>query len=153
MTPFLVEWFFKGIENFKYITLRSLAVKIVYVVSVFLFVQEPEDYGVYFFLSCAMMVANAVFNWCYKSKFVTLKFRHIESIPYLKSIFVLGVYMLLTSMYTTFNTAYLGIVCGNTEVGYYSTAMKLQSIILAIYTAFTGVMIPRMSALIGQGNK
>lgn len=153
MTPFLVEWFFKGIENFKYITLRSLAVKIVYVVSVFLFVQEPEDYGVYFFLSCAMMVANAVFNWCYKSKFVTLKFRHIESRPYLKSFFVLGVYMLLTSMYTTFNTAYLGIVCGNTEVGYYSTAMKLQSIILAIYTAFTGVMIPRMSALIGQGNK
>ena len=153
MTPFLVEWFFKGIENFKYITLRSLAVKIVYVVSVFLFVQGPGDYDLYFFLSCAMMVANAVFNWWYKRKFVTLKFRNIEFRPYLKGFFVLGIYMLLTSMYTTFNTAYLGIVGGNIEVGYYSTAMKLQSIILAIYTAFTGVMIPRMSALIGQGNK
>lgn len=153
MTPFLIEWFFKGIENFKYITLRSLAVKIVYVVSVFLVVRRPEDYGVYFFLSCAMMVVNAVFNWWYKRKFVTLKFRNIEFRSYLKGFFVLGIYMLLTSMYTTFNTAYLGIIGGNIEVGYYSTAMKLQSIILAIYTAFTGVMIPRMSALIGQGNK
>ena len=33
---FLMEWFFSGIENFRYITLRSLAVKALYVLAVFL---------------------------------------------------------------------------------------------------------------------
>lgn len=153
MTPFLIEWFFKGIEDFKYITLRSLLVKLIYVISVFLFVKKPEDYGLYFFLSCAVMVANSGFNWAYKNHFVRFNLKGVSVKPYIKSVIILGIYALLTSMYTTFNTAYLGFACGNTEVGYYSTAMKLQSIILAIYTAFTGVMIPRMSSLIEQKQK
>lgn len=153
MTPFLIEWFFKGIENFRYITLRSLFVKFLYVISVFLFVRKSEDYGIYFFLSCAVMVANAGFNWLYKNNFIRFSFKKISVKPYLKSVIILGVYAILTSMYTTFNTAYLGFVCGNAEVGYYSTAMKLQSIILAVYTAFTGVMIPRMSSMIEHNQK
>lgn len=153
MTPFLIEWFFKGIEDFKYITLRSLLVKLLYVISVFLLVKKPEDYGLYFSLSCAVMVANAGFNWAYKNNFVRFNLKEVYVKPYIKSVIILGIYALLTSMYTTFNTAYLGFVCGNVEVGYYSTAMKLQSIILAIYTAFTGVMIPRMSSLIEHNQK
>ena len=62
----------------------------------------------------------------------------------------MGVYLILTSMYTSFNIVYLGIVSGDTEVGYYSTSTKLFHIILAIYTAFTGVMLPRMSALFSE---
>ena len=60
--------------------------------------------------------------------------------------------MLLTSMYTSFNVAYLGFVSSPEQVGYYTTATKIFSIILAIYSAFTGVMMPRMSALYAEGN-
>ena len=35
---FLVEWFFKGIEDFKYITYRNIAVRFLYVLAVFLLV-------------------------------------------------------------------------------------------------------------------
>ena len=38
-TFLLIEWFYKGIEEFKYITIRTLIVRIAYVVSVFLFVR------------------------------------------------------------------------------------------------------------------
>lgn len=145
--------FSRGIEDFKYITLRSLFVKLLYVVAVFLFVRKTEDYGVYFFLSCAMMVVNAGFNWLYKNNFVRFRLGDVTIKPYVKSVVILGIYALLTSMYTTFNTAYLGFVCGNAEVGYYSPAMKLQASILAIYTAFTGVTIPRMSSLIEKDKK
>ena len=145
--------FSRGIEDFKYITLRSLFVKLLYVVAVFLFVRKTEDYGVYFFLSFAMMVVNAGFNWLYKNNFVRFRLGDVTIKPYVKSVVILGIYALLTSMYTTFNTAYLGFVCGNAEVGYYSPAMKLQASILAIYTAFTGVTIPRMSSLIEKDKK
>ena len=57
----------------------------------------------------------------------------------------------MTSMYTTFNTAYLGFVAGETEVGYYTTANTLYGALLAFFGAFTGVMLPRMSSLIAEG--
>jgi O-antigen/teichoic acid export membrane protein len=55
-------------------------------------------------------------------------------------------------MYSTFNVAYLGFVGGNKEVGYYTTATKLYGILLAFFSAFTGVMLPRMSALVAENN-
>ena len=43
----LIEWLYKGLENFKYITIRTVLVKCLYVLSVFLFVHEAEDYPIY----------------------------------------------------------------------------------------------------------
>ena len=45
---------------------------------------------------------------------------------------------------------YLGLATNETEVGYYTTATKLYTIIMAVFTAFTGVMMPRMSSLIAS---
>ena len=36
----LIEWFFKGVEDFKYVTNRTIVVKAIYVVLVFIFVKE-----------------------------------------------------------------------------------------------------------------
>lgn len=64
---------------------------------------------------------------------------------------MLGLYAIMTSMYLTFNVMYLGLVSDNVEVGYYTTAFKLYYVILGLFSAFTNVMLPRMSALISEG--
>lgn len=147
----LIEWLFKGLEDFKYITARSIIIRALYVVAVILFVKEPDDYVMYFFLTSFMVVVNATVNVIYSRKFVRLSFNGINLKTYLKPFIILGSYSLLTSMYTTFNVAYLGFATDTVEVGYYSTATKLFTIILSFYSAFTGVMMPRMSALLGEG--
>lgn len=147
---FLVEWYFKGTENFKYITKRSIAVKTVYVLLVLLLVKEPEDYYIYFSLLTGMVVFNALINFPYACSKVKLRFHELCMGQYIKPFLIMGSYMLLTSMYTSFNVVYLGMTSGDTEVGYYATSAKLFHIILAVYTAFTGVMLPRMSALYSE---
>ena len=47
----MIEWFYKGIEDFKFITYRGIVVKIVYVAGVFLFIRNKEDYTTYYILS------------------------------------------------------------------------------------------------------
>lgn len=147
----LIEWFYKGIEDFKYITIRTLFIRVIYTVAVFLFIQHQDDYDVYYMLTTATIVINAIINRVYARKFVDFSFRGVNIKPYLHSFVILGLYLVVTSMYTTFNVAYLGMVSDTTEVGYYSTAHKLFTIILSIYTAFTGVMMPRMSSLLAEG--
>ena len=40
---FLVEWFYAGLEDFSYITKRTILIKILYVISVFVFVHHGKD--------------------------------------------------------------------------------------------------------------
>lgn len=147
----LVEWLYKGLEDFKFITIRTILIKVAYVISVFVFIRNADDYPVYYLLLTLMVVANAIINILYARKFVTFTLKGLTIHPFIKSFLILGGYMLLTSMYTSFNVTYLGFVSGETEVGYYTTATKLYSILLALYTAFTSVLMPRMSALVTNG--
>lgn len=152
-TTFLIEWFYTGIENFKYITIRSIIIKLLYVISVFVFIKHRDDYVLYFILTIGTVVVNAIINMLYARKYVTLVPKEIFNTKYVKNNITLGIYAIMTSMYITFNVMYLGLVSDNTQVGYYTTAFKLYSVILGFFTAFTNVMLPRMSALIAEGNK
>ena len=147
---FLIDWFYRGIENFKYITSVTIAIKCLYIIAVFLFIKAPGDYPIYYLLTTLMISVNAVFNCSYIHKFTHLGIKNLRIKKHLSSFLVLGVYSLLTTMYTSFNVAYLGFVTNPTEVGYYTTATKLYTIIIALYSAFTGVMLPRISSLLAD---
>lgn len=148
---FLIEWFYKGMEDFRFITFRSILVRTIYTISVFIFIKTSEDYWIYYLLTVATIIVNAIINIVYSRHFVRFSFKGINLRPYFAGFFIMGIYLIVTSLYTTFNTVYLGSVTNNTEVGYYSTAHKLYTLIIAVYTAFTNVMMPRMSSLISEG--
>lgn len=146
----LIDWFYKGVENFKYITNRTILIKILYVISVFVFIHKPEDYGIYFLLTVLTIGLNAIFNIAYVFKFIKIKNVSVSILRYIKPFISMGIYQVLTSMYTSFNVAFLGWTISTKEVGYYTTATKIYGLILALYGAFTGVMLPRMSNLLSE---
>ena len=151
---FTIEWLFRGLENFKYITIRSLFVRIGYVASIFTFVHDENDYFTYFIIYTFMCIANSVINWEYRRKFVRLSFQPLNSIKkYIKPYFYLGSQLILTSLYTTFNTVYLGMICGDNQVGYYTTATKIENVVLALFSSVTLVIMPRISSMIENKNQ
>ena len=149
----LVEWVYKGLEDFKLISLRSIIIKLLYVVSVFAFVKKREDVWIYYLLSTAMVVLNAAVNLAFSKGRFRIRLCWSEFLPTFRSLLTLGVYAILTSMYTTFNVTFLGFVSGDDEVGYYSTATKIYYMVMALFAAFTGVMMPRMSNLLSAGRR
>lgn len=153
MSYLQIEWLFKGLEDFKYITVRTLTIKVFYVIGVFLFVRTRSDYVIYFALYTLMVAVNAIINVWYARHFVHFTVKKISISPFIKSFFILGIYMFLTSLYNTFNVAFLGFTSNETQVGYYTTATKLYAILLSLFSAFTGVMLPRMSSLLAEGKK
>nr|MCR5313857.1 polysaccharide biosynthesis C-terminal domain-containing protein [Bacteroidaceae bacterium] len=70
---------------------------------------------------------------------------------YIIPVIVYGAYMISTSLYTTFNTFYLGLTCGNEQVAYFEHATKLNKIIMNVFTAFTMVMVPHIVELLKEG--
>ena len=71
-TLFLTNWFFQGISDFKYITIRTVIVKCIYVLAVFLFIRNENDTIVFYFLTSFVFVLNAIINWIYGNRFRSL---------------------------------------------------------------------------------
>lgn len=151
-TAFVVEWFYTGIESFKYITYRTLLIRIAYVIAVFVFVRAEEDYVLYFVLTISIVLLNAVVNFLHVRRYISIKWLWLFRFSYIRESLTLGIYNLMTSMYITFNVMFLGFVSSKIEVGYYSTAFKLYSVILSLFYALTEVMLPRMSSLMAIGD-
>ncbi len=147
---FLFEWLFQGLEDFKYITIRSMLLKVLYVVAVFIFIHNGDDYVIYYLLSVLLIIFNGAVDFWYAKKIVGISFGSVKLKPFFKPFVNMGIYYLISNLYISFNVAYLGFVAGSKEVGYYSTAVKLYSIIMAVFTAFTTVMSPRISSLIAE---
>lgn len=148
----MLDWLFRGLEDFKYVTYRTILIKMVYVAAVFIWIWHPQDYQLYYLFVCLMVGVNSVFSCLYASKLVRFSVKSISCRPYIKPILIMGLYIFLTSMYTTFNVAYLGFSTDDVQVGYYTTSTKFFNILIGLYMAFTMVMLPRMSALLSEGN-
>lgn len=147
---FVMDWLYKGLEDFKYITKISITSKFLYVICVFIFVRDVDDYPIYYILSVSMIFFTAVFNSIHSRSIVSFSFKELSLNKYLRPLLLLGFYAFFTSMYTSFNVAFLGYTNGPEQVGYYTTSNKLFSVIIAFFTAFTGVMLPRMSSLVAE---
>lgn len=149
-TSLQIEWLYQGIQKFEYIAKRSILVKAIYCISIFLFVRDQNDYLIYYSLTVFSVVLNGIINLLYSRRYVKFSFRDVQLKKFLKPICMFGVNKILISMYTTVNVLYLGIVCNDVEVGYYSTANKLFAILLGVISAFTTVILPKMSSMAAE---
>lgn len=151
LNVFLVEWLYRGLQNFKYVTLRTIFTRTLYVIAIFIFVRDRSDYIIYFIITMAQVLINAGINWNYSHKFVSYSFTLQGAGKFIIPLISWGTNMILLSFYTTFNVMYLGLISGALSVGYYTTATKLYSIILSMLQAYNGVFIPYLNSLYSQG--
>ena len=147
------EWFYQGMEDFKYITMRALFVRCISVILLFLLVHTKEDIYWYAFCTVIGTVGNNLYNFIRLRKYVKfqiVKFkglnirRHIH--PTLK-IFALNI---VISIYVNLDTVMLGFLSTNYAVGYYTGATKLTKILLGIASSLQTAMIPRCSYLVNS---
>lgn len=141
-----VDWLYSALEEFRYITIRSIFFQCVSLIFLFVFVHTKEDYLKYAFFGIISSVGSNICNFMYARKFVNFNIKEkLEFKPHLKPIFTFFGMSLITSVYTMLDSTMLGFLSGDVEVGYYSAATKLNKMVLGILTAVTSVLLPRLS--------
>lgn len=141
-------WFFQGMENMKYITVFNIVAKSLSFIPFFIFIRKPEDYiYVPIFYSIGFVLAGIVSLFIVYFKMgMKWYFTSISQIS--SSLKDSSAYFLArasTSLFTTSNSFLLGLVCGNTMVGYYSAAEKLYQVYNQLLSPFTGVLFPHIA--------
>lgn len=151
LTTIGCEWFYQGIEDFKYITIRGLIVKITAVIVLFTMVKTQEDilwYGGY----CVIGVLGGnIFNFIRLKKFIhCTHLKNLHPLRHLRPALHIFLLNLIVSLYVNLNSVMLGFLKDSESVGFFTAATRLSQMILGIASALGTVMLPRLSHLVAN---
>lgn len=147
---FWVEWLYQGLEDFRYITLRSITLRALFIISVFLFVHTSTDVVTYYILFVGISIGNAVCNWYHKRTYLHWDIRDANLKRYLKPFLMLGLFAILSAIYYKLSLPVLSFITDNHEAGNYATGTRVYQVVIALISTLTGVMIPRISILLKE---
>lgn len=145
------EWFYQGVEEFKYITIRAIVIRSICAVLLFLLVHSKDDLMYYALYSVIGTVGNNVFNFFRLRKYIKFKdfgFKELKPFRHMKPALHIFVLNLVISIYVNLDTVMLGFLKDSTAVGYYTGATRLTKMLLGIVSSLGTVMVPRLSYLI-----
>ncbi len=146
-------WFFKGMENMKYITFLNILARTVFTISIFIFVRHQENYIYVPLLNSLGLVSAGLLGLWFVRKHFNIRFiiPNINSIiEQLRDGWHIFISTIATSLYTVSTSFILGIFTNNTIVGYYSAGEKIILPLLHLKSSFGQTIFPRISKLASE---
>lgn len=140
-----IDWMYQGLEEYGYITGRSLLIKLISLAALFLFVKTKQDYIAYALISSLATGGNYIFNVLHARKFVRTVFSDIKLRQHIKPVLLIACVIFLSSIYNKIDVTMLNIMATDESVGYYSYAQKTINIVLTMANAVTAALLPRLS--------
>lgn len=151
-----VNWFYQGIEDFKFITVRAIIIRTLAAVALFLFVKSDSDLLIYGLIVVGSTVGNNFINFIHLRKHISIRqidFNDLHIIRHLKPSLHVFILNLIISLYIQLNSIMLGFMSGDDAVGYFTAGTKISHIGLSLIGSLGTVLLPRCSHLLKIGDK
>lgn len=149
-----VEWLYKALEKYTYITIRSVVFKLIALAGMFLLVRSSSDYMIYGCLTVFAASASNILNFCNMRKHILLKplggYNYRKHLPAMLMFFALAA---ATTIYTSLDLAILDFIKGNTEAGLYGVSVKIKLVVVSLVTSASAVLLPRNSYYYDKGQR
>ncbi len=142
---FNIDWLYKGKEEYEYITLRNIFIKIVSFIAILLFVNTKDDFITYAAITGAAQCGNYLFNIVHAFKFVNFDFSDFEINVHIKPLMILLAGMFLSTGYSMMDVTMLGSMGTNRAIGFYNNAHKAINVVVSACIAVSAAFLPRLS--------
>ncbi len=147
---FAINWFYSGMEQFKYTVTRNAIVKIVGIILIFLLVHKKEDLYIFVLINAACTFIGTLSMWIPLKKFlIKTSPKELNIFKHFKETLVYFIPTIATSIYTVLDKTLIGAITHEeSQNGYYEQANKIISIIKVItFGSLNSVMGSRISYL------
>jgi len=148
LMPLGFNWLLGGLEEYVYITVRTLGLRICVVVGIFLFIRTQADFRTYALMMALNTAGVSLLNMLFVCRHISVRsvdwgrlnvWRHIKPVLL---VFSLGS---VVSIYTSFDKVMLGYLTNDTAVGLYSVADRVVKVVVTLVTSMGAVLLPRAS--------
>ena len=147
------DWFFVGTEEYRYITMRNLLVRIVSLGSVFLLVRDSNDFILYGGIWIAGTGFTSLLNVTRVVHRSSFTLRGISPLRHLKAVIPTFGITVSETLFRTIDLLMIGLFVHDNGVslGLFALAGRVSRIIFSLAEAVLDVMIPRISHLLKKG--
>ena len=139
------DWFYSGLEEFKGITIRSIIIKLISLLFLYLVVKHPDDYYYYLFIVLFSILGNQILGFGMVFKKTRFNFSAVNLKRHLNPLFYLFSGTIAASIYSYLDTVLLGLLSTEESVGLYTASVKLVKISIPIINSMGILMIPVLS--------
>lgn len=142
-------WFYRGVEEMKFIGISTITSYSLYLILVVLFVRSIGDINlvpIFWFIGSAVSASYLAFKAIGRRELSRDKPRlEINRMVILRKALPIGVGTIMTQIYFNFDITMLGFIRGTTDAGIYTVAYKLLMFLLLIDGVFSTVILPLIS--------
>ena len=150
---FDISWFYEGIENFKVTVLKNSFVKIVSMIAIFVFINNPNDVTLYIIvLAISTLLGNLTLWPNIRRDLPKVNYKILNPWQHFLPMVELFIPQIATQVYVQLNKTMLGGMVSETASGYYQYSDNLVKLILALVTATGTVMLPHVANAVSKGN-
>jgi O-antigen/teichoic acid export membrane protein len=147
-----ISWLFMGIEKFNVTVIKNFIVKVVTLVSIFVFVKSFADLSIYILIiSLSNVFGNLSMFPSVKGCVYGPDWRNVHLLKHLKVSIMLFIPEVATQIYLVLNKTMLGSIVSVESSGYYDQSDKIVKIVLALATATGTVMLPHVANAFAKG--
>jgi len=147
-----IDWFYSGLEEFRVIALRSVAIKVMSLFLLFLYVKNKDDYGMYLWLTIFSLLGNNIISMLMAGNRTGFIFKNLNLMQHIKPLMYILSTSIATSMYIVMDTVILGFLSDETAVGLYTAAIKLTKITVPFIISLGVVLIPKLTKFVSDNN-
>ena len=154
-TALSMDWVFGVFEDYFYITIRQIACQIFSIAALFIFIHKAEDIYLYILLNTVANVISCTCSIIYSRKYLFYKPRRdfdYNITIHLSPIFSLFATALAAKVYTNIDTVLLGFMTSDHNVGLYSAAIKVNTVLITFFAAMSPVFMPRIIGYIEKND-
>lgn len=146
-----MEWLYKAMEQYAFIALRSIVIKAISIVLMFVLIREKSDYPMYAVVNVFADGGAQLINFALSFRYIKRKrYRNYEIKKHISPLFVFFLTNVVHLIYTNLDIIMLEHIRGIYEVGIYNMALRIENILLSIVTALGVVILPQLSVAIKE---
>lgn len=139
------DWYFMGMERFGFITIRSVSVRVLGLIALFVLVKNTDDFAIYYAVMVLSAVAIGIWNYAVmvREQGAGLLFTGLK--VHLKKLWVIYLIGLLYSIPLMLDNVLLRLASVAAAVGFYTFPARLVRISSNLLTDSFLVFLPRVT--------
>ena len=153
-TSFSFEWLYQALEQYDYITLRTLVVRTLGTIAIFPLVTSADDYLIYALITVATQGSACVINLVHARTYLErTKLSSIHPTKHVKPMITYLVANMSSGMCAKSDTLILGFLGSVEAVGIYQLAAKVKTMVVAATNSVSSVLLPRLTSYSTHGEE
>lgn len=144
-----IEWMNEAYEDFRFITIKTMIIRLISILCIFLFVNDDSDYLVYVLITVLTLFFNNIVSFAHIRKYVDISvfalFKDLDLKPLILPLLLVLILNNTNLLYTIADKTMIGAYLTDSDVAFYTVGQKITEIVRILFLSLVYVTIPKMS--------